>query len=63
MAKENVHYREFIHLRDQLGIQDKTLASELGISTRALTERVTGRAVVRRETILAMRYLKEANTI
>jgi plasmid maintenance system antidote protein VapI len=53
----NEHYPDFLQLRMQLGILDKALAAELGISTRALTERVTGRAVVKRETILALRHL------
>ncbi len=50
---------EFISLRKQIGILDKTLAVELGISTRALTERVTGRAEIKRETILAMKWILE----
>lgn len=54
--KEN-RWLEFIGLRKKLGILDKTLAIELGISTRALTERVTGRAEIKRETLLAMQYL------
>ena len=48
---------DFIALRKQIGILDKTLAIELGISTRALTERVTGRAEIKRETLLAMQLL------
>lgn len=54
--KEN-RWLEFIGLRKELGILDKSLAIELGISTRALTERVTGRAEIKRETLLAMQYL------
>jgi len=54
--KEN-YWMTFIGLRKQLGILDKSLAVELGISTRALTERVCGRAEVKRETLLAMQYL------
>jgi plasmid maintenance system antidote protein VapI len=57
MAEKNEHYREFLDLRARLNVQDKTLAIELGISSRALTERVTGRAGVKRETILALKYL------
>lgn len=56
--KEN-RWLEFIGLRKQLGIMDKTLAFELGISTRALTERVTGRAEIKRETLLAMKWILE----
>ena len=56
--KEN-YWLEFIGLRKQLGILDKTLAIELGISTRALTERVTGRAEIKRETLLAMKWILE----
>ena len=56
--KENYH-AEFIKHRNTLGILHKTLAFELGISPRALTERITGRAAIKRETILAMRYLVE----
>ncbi len=54
--KEN-RWLEFIGLRKELGILDKTLAIELGISTRALTERVAGRAEIKRETLLAMQLL------
>ena len=54
--KEN-RWLEFIGLRKELGILDKSLAIELGISTRALTERVTGRSEIKRETLLAMQYL------
>ena len=54
--KEN-YWITFIGLRKQLGILDKSLAVELGISTRALTERVCGRAEIKRETLLAMEYL------
>lgn len=54
--KEN-NWLEFIGLRKQIGILDKTLAFELGISTRALTERVTGRAEIKRETLLAMKWI------
>lgn len=56
--KEN-RWLEFIGLRKELGILDKTLAIELGISTRALTERVTGRAEIKRETLLAMKWILE----
>ena len=56
--KEN-YWLEFIGLRKQLGILDKTLAIELGISSRALTERVCGRAEIKRETILAMKWILE----
>jgi hypothetical protein len=54
--KEN-YWITFIGLRKQIGILDKSLAFELGISTRAMTERVTGRAEIKRETLLAMEYL------
>lgn len=54
--KEN-YWITFIGLRKQIGILDKSLAVELGISTRALTERVCGRAEIKRETLLAMQYL------
>jgi len=54
--KEN-YWLTFIGLRKQIGILDKSLAIELGISTRALTERVTGRSEIKRETLLAMEYL------
>ena len=54
--KEN-YWLTFIGLRKQIGILDKSLAIELGISTRALTERVCGRAEIKRETLLAMEYL------
>lgn len=54
--KEN-YWLTFIGLRKQIGILDKSLAVELGISTRALTERVCGRAEIKRETLLAMEYL------
>ena len=54
--KEN-RWLEFIGLRKELGILDKSLAIELGISTRALTERVTGRSEIKRETLLAMQLL------
>jgi len=54
--KEN-YWITFIGLRKQIGILDKSLAIELGISTRALTERVCGRAEIKRETLLAMEYL------
>lgn len=57
--KDN-RWLEFIGLRKKLGILDKTLAIELGISTRALTERVTGRAEIKRETLLAMKYILES---
>ena len=57
--KEN-NWLTFIGLRKQLGILDKSLAIELGISTRALTERVTGRAQIKRETLLAMQYILES---
>lgn len=57
--KEN-RWLEFIGLRKELGILDKTLAIELGISTRALTERVTGRAEIKRETLLAMRFILDS---
>ena len=56
--KEN-RWLEFIGLRKELGILDKTLAIELGISTRALTERVNGRAEIKRETLLAMKWILE----
>lgn len=56
--REN-RWLEFIGLRKELGILDKTLAIELGISTRALTERVTGRAEIKRETLLAMKWILE----
>ena len=56
--KEN-RWLEFIGLRKELGILDKSLAHELGISTRALTERVTGRAEIKRETLLAMKWILE----
>ncbi len=56
--KEN-RWLEFIGLRKELGILDKTLAIELGISTRALTERVAGRAEIKRETLLAMKWILE----
>ncbi len=55
----NRHYPEFLELRLNLGLLHVNLAAELGISPRALTERVTGRAVIKRETILAMKYLLE----
>ncbi len=58
---ENEHWSEFVKLKDKLGLMHKTLAIELGISASALTERLTGRAHVRRETILAMRYLAAKN--
>jgi plasmid maintenance system antidote protein VapI len=51
------NYTKFLLLRRQIGLIDKELAYELGISTRAMTERVTGRAEVKNETILAMKYL------
>jgi hypothetical protein len=54
--KEN-YWLTFIGLRKKIGILDKSLAIELGISTRALTERVCGRAEIKRETLLAMEYL------
>ena len=54
--REN-YWLTFIGLRKQIGILDKSLAIELGISTRALTERVCGRAEIKRETLLAMEYL------
>ena len=54
--KEN-YWLTFIGLRKQIGILDKSLAIELGISPRALTERVCGRAEIKRETLLAMEYL------
>ena len=57
--KEN-YWLEFIGLRKQLGILDKTLAIELGISSRALTERVCGRAEIKRETLLAMRFILDS---
>lgn len=57
--KEN-NWLTFIGLRKQIGILDKSLAIELGISTRALTERVTGRAQIKRETLLAMQYILES---
>ena len=56
--KEN-YWLTFIGLRKQIGILDKSLAIELGISTRALTERVTGRSEIKRETLLAMEYILE----
>lgn len=56
--KEN-YWLTFIGLRKQIGILDKSLAIELGISTRALTERVCGRAEIKRETLLAMEYILE----
>ena len=56
--KEN-RWLEFIGLRKELGILDKSLAIELGISTRALTERVNGRAEIKRETLLAMKWILE----
>lgn len=52
-------YADFLLLRRKLGFLDKRLAAELGISPRALTERVTGRASIKRETILAMKHLCE----
>lgn len=54
--KEN-YWLTFIGLRKQIGILDKSLAVELGISTRALTERVCGRAEIKRETLLAMKWI------
>lgn len=54
--KEN-YWLMFIGLRKQIGILDKSLAVELGISTRALTERVCGRAEIKRETLLAMQWI------
>lgn len=56
--KEN-YWLTFIGLRKEIGILDKSLAIELGISTRALTERVTGRAEIKRETLLAMKWILE----
>ena len=53
------NYTRFLLLRRRIGILDKELAYELGISTRAMTERVTGRAEIKNETILAMKYLLE----
>jgi plasmid maintenance system antidote protein VapI len=53
------NYTKFLLLRRQIGLMDKELAYELGISTRAMTERVTGRAEVKNETILAIKYLLE----
>jgi plasmid maintenance system antidote protein VapI len=53
------NYTKFMLLRRKLGKLDKELAYELGISTRAMTERVTGRAEVKNETILALKYLLE----
>lgn len=52
-------YAEFMQHRKELGLLHKTMAAELGISPRALTERITGRAVIKREAVLAMRYLVE----
>lgn len=53
------NYTRFLLLRRRIGILDKELAYELGISTRAMTERVTGRAEIKNETILALKYLLE----
>lgn len=53
------NYTRFLLLRRRIGILDKELAYELGISTRAMTERVTGRAEIKNETILAMKYILE----
>lgn len=60
---DNEHWQEFIKLKEKLGLLHGNLANELGISARALTERLTGRAHVKRETILAMRYLVAKNGI
>lgn len=63
IAEIDDHMR-FLILRKRLGVQDKELAFLLGISTRAMTERVTGRAGIKKETILAMKQLlQERNQI
>lgn len=57
LINELDNYEKFLVLRRRLGIPDKALAVDLGISSRALTERVTGRAGIKNETILAMQFL------
>jgi hypothetical protein len=54
------NYTKFLLLRRQLGILDKELAFQLGISTRAVSERVSGRAEIKTEVILAMKYLLDS---
>jgi hypothetical protein len=56
-AERNENYMVFLQLRRELNVLDKVLAAELGVSPRGLTERVTGRATIKLETLLAMRYL------
>jgi hypothetical protein len=56
-ADQEEKYMCFLGMRSRLGMLDKNLADELGISARALTERVTGRAGIKRETLLAMAYM------
>lgn len=53
------NYTRFLLLRRQIGKLDKEIAYELGITPRAMTERVTGRAEIKNETILALKYLLE----
>lgn len=57
LFKELDNYEKFLILRKRIGILDKELAALLGVSSRAITERVTGRAGIKNETILAMRFI------
>jgi hypothetical protein len=56
-AERNENYMVFLQLRRELKAPDRELCLELGVSPRAMTERVTGRATIKLETLLAMRYL------
>lgn len=47
----------FMLIRREIKRKDKDIAALLGITPRAMTERVTGRAQVKRETCLAMLWI------
>lgn len=64
LFKDLDNYEKFLILRNRIGVLDKELAVMLGVSTRTITERVTGRSEkgpkktgIKNETILAMRFI------